>query len=163
MKFKYNDGGRAESGRKGTAGDCVARAFSIALELPYEDVYKELASLNAEPKMHTRRARAKSGGKFAKSARNGVIITACHAFATRHGMVWTPTMKFGQGCKVHLQADELPTGRIVCQISNHLVAVIDGVINDTYNPNDRGVIVDAFGNDITTNRCVYGYWRKSVI
>ena len=45
--FTYNDGGRAASGRKGFAGDCVCRAVAIAAELPYDEVYARLADSNA--------------------------------------------------------------------------------------------------------------------
>lgn len=63
------------------------------------------------------------------------------------GFDWTPTMTIGSGCKVHLKADELPKGRLICMLSRHAVAVIDGVINDTYDPSRDGT------------RCVYGYWK----
>jgi hypothetical protein len=63
------------------------------------------------------------------------------------GFVWVPTMSIGSGCKVHLRADELPAGRLVVSVSNHYTTMIDGVINDTWNP-DRG-----------GDRCVYGYWK----
>jgi hypothetical protein len=62
------------------------------------------------------------------------------------GFTWTPTMTIGSGCTVHLRADELPSGRLVCSVSNHNVAVIDGVIHDTYDCSRKG------------SRCVYGYW-----
>jgi hypothetical protein len=55
-------------------------------------------------------------------------------------------MEIGKGCKVHLRADELPKGKIICSVSRHLVAVIDGVINDTHDCSRDG------------NRCVYGYY-----
>ena len=38
-----NDGGRADAGFKGEAGDCVARAVAIVTDRPYADVYNELA------------------------------------------------------------------------------------------------------------------------
>jgi hypothetical protein len=56
-------------------------------------------------------------------------------------------MQIGQGCKVHLRADELPPGRLVCNVRHHLVAVIDGVIHDTHDYLRGGT------------RCVYGYWQ----
>jgi hypothetical protein len=65
------------------------------------------------------------------------------------GFIWTPTMQIGSGCQTHLTADELPTGRLVCNVSRHYVAVIDGVINDTYNCSRKG------------KRCVYGYWMMN--
>ena len=35
-----HDGGRADAGHKGSAGDCVTRACAIALQLPYEEVWQ---------------------------------------------------------------------------------------------------------------------------
>jgi hypothetical protein len=55
-------------------------------------------------------------------------------------------MGIGTGCKVHLNADELPKGRLICNVSKHYSAVVDGVLNDTYDSSRNG------------NRCVYGYW-----
>jgi hypothetical protein len=63
-----------------------------------------------------------------------------------HGWTWTPTMKIGQGCTVHLRAEELPSGRLIVRVSRHMCAVIDGVIHDTHDPSREGT------------RCVYGYW-----
>jgi hypothetical protein len=63
------------------------------------------------------------------------------------GFEWVPTMRIGQGCRVHLRADELPMGSLVVEVSRHSTAVIDGVIHDKYDPSRNG------------KRCVYGYWR----
>jgi len=57
-----------------------------------------------------------------------------------------PTMGIGTGCKVHLADGELPMGRLVVSVSKHYTCVVDGVINDTFNPERE------------TGRCVYGYW-----
>jgi len=38
------DGGRADAGFSGDAGDCVTRAITIALDLSYRDVYDSLAA-----------------------------------------------------------------------------------------------------------------------
>jgi len=64
------------------------------------------------------------------------------------GFVWTATMRIGSGCKVHLDPDELPTGRLVVAVSKHYVAVVDGIVHDLYDPSRDG------------RRCVYGYWKK---
>jgi hypothetical protein len=58
-------------------------------------------------------------------------------------------MQIGSGCKVHLRADELPAGRLVVKLSRHLVAVIDGVIHDTYDCSRGGT------------RCVYGFYQSA--
>ena len=47
-----------------------------------------------------------------------------------------------------LDEDELPKGRLICHVSRHSCAVIDGVLNDTYDCSRMGT------------RCVYGYWIK---
>jgi hypothetical protein len=69
-------------------------------------------------------------------------------YLTRLGWVWTATMTIGSGCKVHLSAEELPTGRLIVKVSNRLVAVIDGTVHDTNDPSRE------------SKRCVYGYWKK---
>lgn len=128
--WTFNDGGRAAAGYKGTAGDCVTRALAIATGEPYAEVYAEV----------TRRA--------GKTARSGVPKHVGREFLLARGWRWTPTMSIGSGCTVHLRPDELPDGTIVCQCSRHLVAVVDGVLQDTHDSSRSGT------------RCVYGYWSR---
>ena len=141
--FTINDGGRQAAGFKGTAGDCVARSIAIASGLPYTEVYAKLAQ-------ETGSQRAGKRGKRSASARSGINVTRkwFKDYMASIGFAWVPTMGIGTGCKVHLNADELPKGRLIVSVSKHYTALIDGVINDTYNP-DRG-----------GKRCVYGYWVK---
>lgn len=135
MEVVITDGGRAEAGFKGKteAGDCVARAFSIASGIPYGDVYARLAEMSAS-----------AGGR--RSARDGVKPSVMRKYAAEIGMVWTPTMSIGSGCRVHLRSSELPAGRLVARLSGHVCAVVDGVIHDNYDPSRGGT------------RCVYGFW-----
>jgi len=144
MTFVYHDGGRAEAGYKGKAGDCVCRAICIASGRPYKEVYDRLAEGNAKQR------KSKHTGKRSRSARNGIYTTRkwFKDYMKELGFTWTPTMTIGSGCTVHLRADELPSGRLVCSVSNHNVAVIDGVIHDTYDCSRKG------------SRCVYGYWSR---
>ena len=151
MDWVFDDGGRAAAGYKGKTGDCVCRAIAIAVERPYKEVY-DLINQYAKSERTGVRKKGKS------SARTGVYVPTIRKVMRHYGWEWFPTMKIGQGCKVHLRADELPSGRLVVSLSKHETAVIDGVIHDTYNPSDRGCTVDANGNDITKDRCVYGYY-----
>jgi hypothetical protein len=140
--FQYDDGGRAAAGFKGNAGDCVTRAVAIASGLPYAEVYAALAAGNGSQ-------RASKGSKpKGATARNGINTGRkwFKDYMASIGAKWTPTMTIGSGCKVHLDASELPAGRIVCAVSRHYVAVIDGVIHDNHDPRRE------------TGRCVYGYW-----
>jgi hypothetical protein len=143
MQFVFNDGGRAESGLKGLVGDCVVRAITIASGKPYREVYDLLSEWS-----RTQRQTTKSRKKV--SARDGVNTNRkwFKDYMTSLGFKWYPTMQIGSGCKVHLRTNELPMGRLVVAVSKHYVAVIDGVINDTYDPS----------RDDT--RCVYGYYKK---
>jgi hypothetical protein len=138
--FVYNDGGRAEAGYKGEAGDCVARAIAIATERPYLEVY---ASLN----QHAQRERRSKRKRGKSSARTGVYKPTIRRYMDALGWEWVPTMEIGSGCQVHLRADELPSGRLVVSLSKHVTAVVDGVIHDTHDPSRGGT------------RCVYGYWQ----
>ena len=144
MNFKHNDGGRADAGFKGDAGDCVTRAVAIASGLPYSDVYKALAEGNGSQRASSRT------GKRGKTARNGINVKRkwFKDYMASIGFTWVATMFIGKGCKVHLREDELPTGNLVVSVSKHYTSVIDGVLNDTYDCSRGG------------SRCVYGYWIK---
>lgn len=144
MEFVYDDGGRAAAGFKGKTGDCVCRAISIATERPYKEVYDLINEV-----AKTERTGSKKRGK--SSARKGVYKGTIAKVMERLGWKWKATMSIGSGCKVHLRSEELPGGRIVCSLSRHLVAVIDGVLHDTYDSTRGG------------ERCVYGYFYKEAI
>jgi len=141
MEWVYNDGGRAEAGFKGTTGDCVCRAIAIATERPYREVY-DLINEFAKGERTGKRKKGKS------SARTGVYPATIRKVMEYLGWVWHPTMQIGQGCKVHLCAEELPKGRLVVSVSRHETAVIDGVLHDIYDCTREGT------------RCVYGYYMK---
>ena len=151
MKYIFNDGGRSAAGFKGSAGDCVTRAVTIASGKPYAEVYAALARLAGKER--------KSKGA---SARNGIHTQRkwFKDYMASIGFVWTPTMGIGTGCKVHLHDGELPMGNLVVSVSKHYTAVIDGVVNDTWNPQRESYAVNADGTRHISRRCVYGYWAK---
>ena len=139
-KWKFNDGGRAAAGFKGSTGDCVTRAIAIATGKPYAEVYEEINEIAEELE----------GLAFGRSrARTGVFKKTYGEYLRREGWKWTPCVTIGSGCKVHLRSEELPGGTIIVRLSRHISAVINGVIHDTFNPSREGT------------RCVYGYWRKA--
>lgn len=142
MKFIYNDGGRKDAGYKNSTSDCVTRAISIATQIPYQDVYNSINELSKKERI-TKRKRKKS------NAETGVFKRTIRKYMKSIGWKWVPTMFVGQGCKVHLIKNELPSGRLVVSVSKHCVAVINGVIHDTYDPSRDG------------KRCVYGYYMNN--
>lgn len=136
--YTYDDGGRLSAGFKGTANDCVTRAIAIASQRPYKEVYNEVNRIAR----NERRKRNRS------SARSGVHKVTTRKILKELGWVWTPTMGVGTGCKVHLIKSELPHGRVIVQLSQHVCAVVNGVVHDTHDPTREGT------------RCVYGFWEK---
>ena len=143
MRVVITDGGRADAGFRGRAGDCAARAISIATGLPYIEVYRTINAVAAKE-------RPKAGGRRS-SAREGVYRSTVDKLMSSIGWTWVPTMKVGTGCRVHLRDGELPSGRLVVRLSRHFSAVIDGVIYDSHDPSRGGT------------RCVYGYWHGPVL
>ena len=127
--LKHNTGGR----KGARTSDCVIRSISIATEIPYDQVFEDLLTL----------AKEKQDMPNSKKV--------FHPYLLNKGWKWKPTMAIGSGCVVHLKADELPKGNIICKLTKHMVAVKDGVINDTYDPSREG------------KRCVYGYYYQPLI
>lgn len=158
MEFVYNDGGRAAAGFKGSTGDCVVRSIAIATGKPYREVYDALRD----------QLKAKRGKHKYTTPRNGVQRKIYEPYLLSLGFKWTPTMKIGQGCKVHFVKEELPPGVLVVALSKHLTCVIDGVVNDTYNPQRGATTWYKTGPDVTEqavdhvspDRCVYGYYSN---
>ena len=139
LDWNFNDGGRASAGFKGTTGDCVCRAIAIATGKEYREVYDSLNQIAKDEKKSKRR-RSKS------SSRTGVYRVTYDKYLKSLGWTWVPTMQVGQGVTHHLREGELPDGRIICRLSKHLCCVIDGVIQDVFDPSRNGT------------RAVYGYW-----
>ena len=154
IEFAYNDGGRGAAGFKGDTGDCATRAIAIVTGIPYIEVYNMVNEYSKSERTGKRK-------RGISNARTGVYKNTVHKIMTSFGWKWTPTMLIGQGCKVHLKAEELPKGKILCVVSKHYTAVIDGVVNDTHNPAreipETGYKNGEFFSRII-ERCVYGYY-----
>lgn len=129
LQFNKNDGGRSLYFKADGVGDCVTRAVAIASGKDYKEVYDLIFRLTK------------------KTPRNGVTKAGVKKVMAALGAKWVPLMEIGSGCKNHLRAGEIPMqGNIVCNLSGHVTAVVNGVINDTFDPSRGGM------------RCVYGYW-----
>lgn len=174
LTFAFDDGGRADAGFKGSAGDCVTRAIAIATGVPYLTVYNDLhAALDDYAASHrdkTARRIARGNGRRGTTPRNGVKSKVYRPYLESLGWTWTPTMRIGSGCRVHLVASELPAGRLIARVSKHLVAIVDGVLRDTHDPR-RGETVwykpgctdsrNAIVSHVQPDRCVYGYFSEA--
>lgn len=139
IQWEFDDGGRADAGFKGSAGDCAVRAIAITTGLVYKDIYDEINRLATRERTGKRK-------RTISNARTGVHRVTMHRLMTSLGAEWVPTMGIGTGCTVHVSQDELPGGRLILNLSKHFTAVIDGVLRDTHDCSRDGT------------RCVYGYW-----
>lgn len=146
FELVVTDGGRESAGFMGSTRDCVCRAVALVTGRPYMEVYDVI---NAEA------SRERSGSRKRgrrSSARAGVFKATTARVMDRFGLFWTPTMRIGSGCTVHLRPDELPQGvPLVVSVSGHVTAVVDGKIHDTHDPARDGT------------RCVYGYWTPRLV
>jgi hypothetical protein len=141
MQFVYDDGGRRAAGFTGDTGDCVTRAIAIVTDKPYREVYDALNAVR-DSLRQTKRVRG-------SAARTGVTRPVYEAYLRSLGWQWFPTMSIGSGCTVHLGDDDLPRDTIICRVSKHMVAVVNGEIRDTHDPSRGG------------RRCVYGFWKAA--
>ena len=119
MEFVWDDGGRADAGYVGLAGDCVTRAIAIATGTCYRDIYRALGELSD------------------MTPRNGVVNSVAADYLKSLGWIHT------QGRGLRLMPESLPKGAVIVQLnepsryrSGHFSSVIDHVLYDTWNPSD---------------------------
>ncbi len=132
--WQYNDGGRWGAGFIGDVGDCATRAIAIATDTSYREVYDSICALAGEKE------------KFAQAHMGATSVTI---ESYLEGIGWRR-----RALRSHLNADELPNGRLIIEMPRHLVAVIDGVINDLFDSSRGGTAkitgyytnVDEFAN-----------------
>lgn len=133
-KVIITDGGRKAAGYKGTANDCVTRAFAIARSLPYKLAYQEVARFLE---------RQIDGG----TPRQGVPADYTKKFFAQMGWRFVDTMTIGGGKPFTI--DELPGGTVIALVDSHVFAVIDKTVHDAYDPTKGG------------DDSVIGYWVRS--
>lgn len=155
LGFVRSDGGRAAAGYKGSAGDCAARAIALASAgtITYAEAYGLINDAARRERGRLVRGRRGPDGRRTKvrkvsSASDGVWPETLHrVLVDGLGWTWTATMGIGTGCRVHMRADELPSGRLVVRVAKHYAAVVDGVLYDSFDSTRGG------------DACVYGYWQ----
>lgn len=134
LPYIYNDGGRSKYYRAKHVGDCVCRSIAIASGKDYKEIYTAISKLTGK---------SARGGQNTRSAK-------FKRFMAGLGFTWTACAKPGVPGATHLAVGELPNGRLVCSAAGHYVAVINGVVNDTW---------DSRWNSFQEPRRIYGYWK----
>ena len=128
VTFLVHDGGRAEAGFRGEAGDCGVRALALASGLSYRDAYDTLFAFQRAYVARTRMLRGSSA-----SPRDGVWKEVMCEVSRTLGAEWTPLSSVG-GPVVRVGDVRLrwPEGRVVMRLARHYSAMIDGVNVDTW-------------------------------
>lgn len=119
LRFQFNDGGCAESGRRGFAGDCVCRALAILTEQPYEHCYKALATAN------------KAAGRR-KSARNSVTKRVYEPIFEAFGLRKVWAQSFGSGERLTFKQAYLLYGDCIVTTAKHVACLRNGALHDTH-------------------------------
>lgn len=122
MKFEFNDGGREKAGYKGTTGDCVVRAISIATKTPYQEVYDDLFEMN---KCWKGNSKISKNIQKNPSPRNGVARIVITKYLKGKG--WDRATG-----NLKLDDEKFKNGTYICSVRSHLTVVRDGVLLDSY-------------------------------
>ena len=115
-KYSKDDGGRSKYFSEKNIGDCVIRAFAIALDKDYKVTMKELFDLGLEmgdmPNSHP----------------------VWKEYAKRKGFVRYSTPKDKRGKKISIRnsSADAPSCSVIALTREHLVAIVDNVQRDTW-------------------------------
>lgn len=138
IRWNYNDAGY-EKYKNELPNDSYTRAIAIALNLSYRDAYNLIDEYIHNEELDE---------VYINNCRSEVVKDVVKRILKDRGWEYVSKMRFGTGCILHLKKEELPSGTIIVQISKGLTTLIDGVINDIYDPSRNGT------------RCVYSIWTK---
>lgn len=119
MDFKYNDGGRVATGNDGETNDCVARAISIVLGPNSYGLARVMVT------------------HLKTDAGVDIQDTAFLEITHRLGFVYAQVP-----AGIFKLADLPKDGVFIAHTQNHVSAVIDGEVNDTFDP--RGEVLKGY-------------------
>ena len=150
MKYTFNDGGRGEH-YKGLTGDCVTRAITIATKLPYDVVYNALFNIARNWKGNSKLAKSI---RLNPSPRNGCFKQVSSEFLKG--------LNIGEvRMKVKVNDPMFYKGRYIVYVRRHFLAIIDGVVNDTWDSRKTGGAYtrDEHDNPVPQWKTATRYWE----
>ena len=140
--YKFNDGGRAAAGRKGSARDCVARALAILTQRDYTECYKALATAN---KVYY----------GSRSARNGIHAKVFDKVFAEFGL---RKVKLGR-CKPTYSQAHAEHGDCIVTTAKHMCAIVDGDLQDTFD--GRAYDGTCYGKSAHEQRKAMSVWIRA--
>lgn len=137
VRWVYNDGGY-EKYRNELPNCPYTRAIAIATGMDYKECYQLINNYIIKDGYDE---------LYVNNCRQEVVKTVIRKVLADLNADNCWRSKFAQGCTKHLKREELPPlGTIIVQISKGLTTLIDGVIQDMYDPSRKGT------------RCIYNIW-----
>lgn len=133
IPFQFNDGGRTAAGFF-KSPDCVVRAIAIAENISYKDAIKVVRDKLLINK-----------GDY--TARQLTAVRGVPQFVTEMIMAGLG-YRYTQLGNVRFCKESIPVGRVVVRVRGHVAAVINGVLQDTWDCQKTG------------RRPLLGYWVK---
>jgi hypothetical protein len=129
MQFQYTDGGRSRY-FTGVAGDCVTRAFAVALGINYLDIYQLVNRYSKLEKDEDINDKVKGIGIKVKrsSANGGVYPVTIQKIAESFQLKFTK--KYGKPTYLSKK------GIYIVLFDAHISCVKDGVVLDTHDCSD---------------------------
>lgn len=125
-RITYNDGGRRAAGFKTCqVGDCVNRSLAILTGKDYMSIRKILVDLSK-----------KERGQDRSCPENGVYPKTYEKFLKSLGV--------GKITKINSWDQLPPVGRCLVVLEGHVVAYVDGVFHDTYDPIEKSADLQGY-------------------
>tara|TARA_R100000656_G_scaffold104999_1_gene77166 strand:- start:691 stop:1347 length:657 start_codon:yes stop_codon:yes gene_type:complete len=150
-EFIYNDGGRSYW-FKGRTGDCVTRAITISLEKNalgtpknYKQIYNAIWAFQKKYALENNNLLAQQlKARKSFSVRRGVSSTITHLYLKNLNYDFYPDPITNE----ILRAED----NLIVMFKKHTSAIINGVVNDDYNP---------FDDNRRSLQKMYGYYKKN--
>lgn len=133
LGYEWDDGGRKAAGYW-KVNDCSCRAVAIATGRSYADVYKELTEYgwSTESKRDLDKATKWPGGKCPrKSSPEYVKAIFSEILGSKYASI-PRIVEAGMGRKARFYDGHLFPDRCVIKLRDHVAAVVDGKIRDTW-------------------------------
>ena len=131
--WDYNDGGRADAGYRGHAGDCCTRAVAIATDRTYEQARLELMDATDEwlsTGRDSKKKRAIRASRRNRSVRGGVHTEVMELYLGRLG--WTQHKVSQEHFTQARMPEQFAQGTVIVKTRKHFAAVVDGTLQDTW-------------------------------
>lgn len=122
IEYKFNDGGRKESGLLETK-DCTVRALSIVSGKGYKETHKILA-------------------KYGRKDRKGFAISRPLKDIAKDLGIKLRTVKRSGSLSKLMRLH--PKGVLLVKVRSHVLALIDGEANDTFRPSEFKHVIKAW-------------------